>query len=149
MRAAVQGEVDGIVVSEGSALRYSRDGKLVPAAVLGRKRSSAMPDVPTVFESVSLSPENAWWIDFRAAMNDIGRALIAAPDIPADRAKTLATAVGAVLTDPAVIAETKAKNRPLGYAPPEALRQWVADALTSLEGARLERVRHVVLEKYY
>src|SRR3546814_17980048 len=68
---------------------YGRDDGLIPFAVLSRERSTLLPDVPTVFELASLTPEQAWWMDYADALLGLGRALVTTPDIPADRLQFL------------------------------------------------------------
>jgi tripartite-type tricarboxylate transporter receptor subunit TctC len=49
-QALLAGEVDVAVVSMQSALSQFKAGRLLPLAVTAKKRSSALPDVPTVEE---------------------------------------------------------------------------------------------------
>lgn len=147
--AAMRGEVDGIVTSDRSALKYARGGKLMPIAVLDRDRSPLFPDLPTLFEAAELSDGQAWWIDFRARMARTGRALLTTPGTPADRVAYLAGTLGGILADPAFVAEASAKGFGIDPAGPETLAELVAGTIGALEGERLVQVRHVLLEKYY
>ncbi|RCX31718.1 tripartite tricarboxylate transporter substrate binding protein [Thioalbus denitrificans] len=147
--AAMRGEVDGIVTSDRSALKYARGGQLVPIAVLDRDRSPLFPDLPTLFEAVELSAEQAWWIDFRARMARTGRALLTTPGTPADRVAYLAGTLGGILADPAFVAEASAKGFGIDPAGPDTLAELVTGTIGALEGERLVQVRHVLLEKYY
>ncbi|MDD3448856.1 MAG: tripartite tricarboxylate transporter substrate binding protein [Gammaproteobacteria bacterium] len=147
--AAMRGEVDGIVTSDRSALKYARGGNLVPLAVLDRERSPLFPDLPTLFEAVELSDGQAWWIDFRARMARTGRALLTTPGTPADRVAYLAGMLDGILSDPAFAEEASAKGFGLDPAGPETLAELVAGTIGALEGERLVQVRHVLLEKYY
>lgn len=147
--AAMRGEVDGIVTSDRSALKYASGGQLVPIAVLDRERSPLFPDLPTLFEAAELSDGQAWWIDFRARMARTGRALLTAPGTPTDRVAYLAGILGGILADPAFVEEASAKGFGIDPAGPETLAELVAGTIGALEGERLVQVRHVLLEKYY
>ena len=147
--AALRGEVDGFAVSDSSARSYNRNEGLFAFMVLSRERSSQVPDVPTVFELVgSLEPEQAWWVDYADALLGLGRALVTTPDLPAERLQYLQEVVKAVLTDPAVLAEAEATQRPLDYASPQEARRMVDTVVGSLSEEQLRRVRHVVQDKY-
>ena len=74
-------------------------------AVGDRKRSELMPKVPTLFEALKLTPEQQWWLDFRADLNEFGRVLVTTPNVPADRLAFLRAAIKKVLTDPELIAD--------------------------------------------
>ncbi|MEQ8356858.1 MAG: tripartite tricarboxylate transporter substrate-binding protein [Kiloniellaceae bacterium] len=147
--AALRGEVDGFFASAGSARKLTAKGQLLAVAVLDRERSPLMPAVPTVFELVDLTPEQAWWVDYRASLGALGRSLIAAPGIPADRLAYLRDVVVQVLTDPAVVAEAEAKKRPLNMASHDKVAGLIAQTVSGLTAGDIERLRDVVLIKYY
>src|SRR3990170_3983388 len=126
-----------------------RDGTMTAAAVMDRERSPLLPDVPTVFEAADLSPEAAWWLDFRAKVGEIGRALITTPGVPDDRVQFLRAVAAAMLADPAVVAEGDGTGRPIEYAAATELRELIRQTLETLDSAKLAEVRSVLLEKYY
>lgn len=142
--AAMRGEVDGIMVTATSARVYAQEGKLLPVATLGRARSPAFPDTPTVFELFEIGPEAAWWIDLCLRLTETARTLATAPGVPADRAAALAAAFERILTDPAVLAEAEAAGRPIGYAPPETVRRQVLALIEGMEPARTEELRRLL-----
>lgn len=146
--AALRGEVDGFAVSDSSARRYLKDDGLTASVILSRERSNLLPDLPTVFEVVSVTEAQAWWIDYIDALMSLGRALITTPEIPDDRLTLLREAVRDVLTDPEVIEEANAKRRPLNYASAEAAKQRIDTVIGSLSEEQLANVRHVAQEKY-
>ena len=146
--AAIRGEIDGFIPSDGSARHYGKEKGLRPFAVLSRERSPLLPDVPTVFELTELSPQQAWWIDYCDSLFGLGRALVTTPDLPADRLAFLQQAVRDVLTDPAVIAEADAAKRPVSYGTPELAKQMINRLMDELSDEELARVRYVALEKY-
>jgi len=146
--AAARGEVDGFVVSDSSTARYGREGGLLPFAVLSRERSNLLPEVPTIFELVDLTPERVWWLDYCDALFGLGRSLVTTPDIPAERLAFLQQAVADVLTDPQVVEEATAKSNPLNYAPPTSARRLIETVVGSLTKEQVAKVREVALEKY-
>ena len=147
--AAIRGEVDGLFISAGTARKLAAKGQLNALAVMDRERSPVLPDVPTIFELADLSPERAWWIDFRAGIGALGRTLIAAPGIPADRLAFLREAAVQVLTDPTVIAETAAKKRPLNMASHEQVGRLIEQTVAGLSAGDIQRLREAILKKYY
>ncbi len=147
--AAIRGEVDGFFISAGTARKLIAKGDLVALAVMERQRSPELPDVPTIFELADLTPAQAWWIDVRAGIGALGRTLVAAPGVPAEHLAFLREVAVAVLTDPAVIAETNEKKRPLDMAGPEEVSRLIAESVASLSADDIQRLRDAVLNKYY
>src|SRR3546814_3869998 len=94
-----------MAVSDGTARTLIAGGQLAPVAVLSRQRSTLLPEVPTIFEVATIGDEQAWWLDYRAGLTELGRTLIAAPGTPDDRLAVLRQAVDSVLNDPVVVAE--------------------------------------------
>lgn len=147
--AAIRGEVDGLFISAGTARKLVAKGQLKALAVMDRERSAVLPDVPTIFELTDLSPEQAWWIDYRAGIGALGRTLIAAPGVAEDHLAYLREAAVAVLTDPAVIAETTEKKRPIYMAGPEEVTSLIEQTVASVSAEEIQRLRETVLNKYY
>ncbi|ABW68105.1 Bug family tripartite tricarboxylate transporter substrate binding protein [Desulfosudis oleivorans] len=147
--STMRGETDAIAISATSGKKFSQDGRLVPLAILARQRSSVLPDVPTIFEVVELDDAHAWWIDFRAGISDIGRYLVTTPGTPPQRVDYLVSVVKEILTDPAFIEFVKSKKALIEYAEVSQTDRLIEKTLKSLDKDRMERVRHVLLEKYY
>lgn len=147
--AAGRGETDGMVASAGSARPLAAGTDLRAVAVLARQRSALLPEVPTIFEVAALDAAQAWWIDYRAGLTDLGRTFIVSPGTPADRLAFLREAAAAVLRDPAVLAEAEATQRPIEYGAPEAVEALIAQSVNALGAAEVERVREVILNRYY
>jgi len=51
LQAVVAGTVDSALLDAGGAAPFIKSGKLMPLAVLGKQRVSALPDVPTLEEA--------------------------------------------------------------------------------------------------
>ncbi|MEQ9811930.1 MAG: tripartite tricarboxylate transporter substrate binding protein [Azospirillaceae bacterium] len=146
--AVVNGEVDAGILSASSASRLVEGGQLRAIAIIHRNRTAYMPDVPTIFELVDISEEDAWWIDFRAAIGEPHRAMVTGPGVPEDRVEYLRQVMEDVLTDPEVIAEGEESGRRIGYLPGAELQQLIVETYDSAAGDRLEEVRRVMLEDY-
>ena len=148
--AAVNGEVDGTILVEDSAARYSQNGQLRPIVVTSREKSTLMPDVPTIFEAVKLDPEAIWWLDFREDLRNIGRLLIVPPGTDPERLAFLRDVSRKVLNDPAAIAEFAKRQQPILYGDPAEMRKLVNKALDgSLGEKRIREIKHVITEEFY
>src|SRR5258706_1536000 len=97
--------MDADYLSEITASNYVKNGQLRIVATMARQRSRFFPDMPTIFESVTLEPEQQRWFDMRADLSALGRVLVVPPGLAPDRLAFLQQAVRRVLTDPALVAE--------------------------------------------
>ena len=148
--AAMRGEVDGTILVDDSAARYSEGNQLRPLAVISRERAPLMPDVPTIFDELKLDAEAIWWIDFREDLRKIGRLLVAPPGIDPERLTYLRDISRKVLNDPEALAEFASRNQPALYGEPEEMAGLVKRALDGSLGAeRLREIKAVITEKYY
>lgn len=148
--AAIRGEVDGTILVDDSASRYSEGEQLRPLAVIARERAPLMPNVPTIFEELQLDAEATWWLDFREDLRKIGRLLILPPGVDPARLAYLRDVARKVLNDPEATAEFAARNQPALYGEPEEMEKLVKKALDGSLGAdRLREVKQVITEKYY
>jgi tripartite-type tricarboxylate transporter receptor subunit TctC len=148
--AAVRGEVDGTILVDDSASRYSEGNQLRPLAVISRERASLMPDVPTIFEELKLDEDATWWIDFREDLRKIGRLLVTPPGIDDARLAYLRDVSRKVLNDPEALAEFAQRQQPALYGEPDEMAKLVKRALDGSIGAdRLRELKYVITEKYY
>jgi tripartite-type tricarboxylate transporter receptor subunit TctC len=148
--AAVRGEVDGTILVDDSAARYSEGGQLRPIAVISRERAALIPDAPTIFEALKLDDEAAWWIDFREDLRKIGRLLVAPPGIDPARLAYLRDVARKVLNDPEALAEFEQRNQPALYGEPDEMQKLVNRALDgSIGEERLRELKYVITEEYY
>ncbi len=146
--AVMNGEADALSISESSALNYSSGGKTKIIATVGRKRSEARPDMPTISELFNLPPERKWWLDFRLGIQAFGRAVVGTPGLPPDRLQYLQKAWRDVLTDPALIAEGKKTTYTVEYESPEKLKPVVQELLERLPADKAKEVDEVILRKF-
>jgi tripartite-type tricarboxylate transporter receptor subunit TctC len=147
--SVLRGETDAMVLTSGSASAALRDPDLVALATLARQRSEDLPDLPTIFEIRPLSPDAAWWIDFNAQLADTGRVLAMAPGAPEDRLNYLREVVRALASDPDILAQSRKLGRAVTYEPPGPVADRIGRLLQDMDSARLDRLRTVILEKFY
>ena len=144
--AMERGEVDALYVSDSSAANFARSNQARPLASMARARSALLPDVPSVFEQTQLTPEQEWWLDFRANLNDLGRILVTTPGVPADRLAYLRAAVKRALTNPALIEEGAKTQRFVNYQSPEEALEVTRKVLTLASREQKERLRQVIFK---
>jgi tripartite-type tricarboxylate transporter receptor subunit TctC len=146
--AAERGEIESLYVSDSSAFHYDRSGRVKAIATMARVRSKLLPDVPTLFESVQIPPEDAWIVDFRSDLDDLGRIFVATPGVPLDRLDVLRKALQDILTDPDVVAEGAAAERFIDFRDWKAADDMMRRALKDVPADRKARVRKAIMEKY-
>jgi len=148
--AAIRGEVDGTILVEDSAARYAQGEQLRGVMVMARERSKIMPDVPTIYESVKLSDEAAWWLDFREDVRKIGRVLVGPPGMEPAKLALLRKVTKEILTDPEALKEFAAKQQPALYGEPDEMSAIVNRILgDSLPEARRQEIKRVIMDAYY
>ncbi|MFN4281630.1 MAG: Bug family tripartite tricarboxylate transporter substrate binding protein [Alphaproteobacteria bacterium] len=148
--AAIRGEVDGTVLTEDSAARFMQGGELRAIVVTGREKAPLAPDVPTIFEQVSLDAEAAWWLDFRDDLRKLGRIIVTTPGVPEARQEFLRGVVKDVVTDPATMKLFEEREMPLRYAPPSEIAAIIKNILGgNLSEERVKEIRYVITEKYH
>ena len=142
--AMERGELDGLYVSDSSAANYAQAGQVNPVASMARVRSALLPNVPTVYEHAKLTPDQEWWFDFRANLNDLGRILVTSPGTPPERLAFLRDAVRRALSNPALIAEGEKSQRFVAYQPPEKALEITLKVLSAVSAEQKKRIREAV-----
>ena len=89
-----------------------KSGQIKPVVQFGLKRLADLPDVPTMIELTD-DPAKKEAMRLFSSGGDIGRALLAPPEIPDDRFEALADAFDAMVVDPEFIADADSKGAPL------------------------------------
>jgi tripartite-type tricarboxylate transporter receptor subunit TctC len=145
--SVTKGETDSIYQSDISAQNFTRSGQTRVMSILGRERSKLFPDVPTIFESMSLDDDAIWWIDYRAKAETLGRILVAPPNMSAERLAVLQAAVKKGLNEPALIAEGDRMQYPIEYGDAEAARKAMVDVVSNLTPQQRARIKSVVLRE--
>ena len=142
--AMERGELDGLYVSDSSAANYTQAGQVNPVASMARVRSTLLPNVPTVYEQAKLTPDQEWWFDFRANLNDLGRILVTSPGTPPERLAFLRESVRRALSNPALITEGEKSQRFVAYQAPEKALEITRKVLNAVTPEQKKRIREAV-----
>ena len=145
--AVTKGEMDSIYVSDTSANNYVKSGQNRAVAAISRKRSRFFPDVPTIFEAANLGPEQAWLIDFRANVEDLGRILVVPPGMSASRLAFLQEAVRKTLVDPDMVAEGERTQRYIDFQDAETTRKRTMSVVADVTPEQKARVIQILATK--
>ena len=144
--AMERGEMDGLYLSDSSAANYVKNGQARAIAAMGRERSNLLPETPTIFEQIKMTPDQEWWFDFRANLNDLGRILITTPGVPAERIAFLRAAVKRALTNPELMAEGEKTQRFVAYQPPEKALEMTRKVLSGVTAEQKKTIRDVIFK---
>lgn len=145
--AVARGEMDALYVSETSAYNYVHAGDAKAISVVNRERSILFPNVPTIFEQVKLSPQQQWWVDYRATVEGLGRILVVPPSTPPEAVKELRAAAAKILSDPEFVEYANKKKRYIKYIPAETAGKMVEQVLHGLNDQQKAQISKVVLGK--
>jgi len=147
--ALMRGETDAQIFTDETSLRATKSGPIRGVATLDRQRSPLFPDVPTIYEIAKPTQEQAWWLDWRSNVTQMGRVLVAKKGIPADRLALLRTTLADILKDPEFLATAKKRRHsinPLNGVETAAL---VEKTMAFIGGNRHGEIRQVVIDKFY
>ena len=146
--AVQRSEMDSLYLSDTSANNYVKSGQNKPVATMSRQRSRFFPDLPTVFEAAKLTPEQEWWFDFRATLDNLGRIMVVPPGMANDRLAYLQSVMQQVLNDPALKAEGEKSQRYVDFQDAEKTRAMVMGVIANLTAEQKAMVKTVVTEKF-
>jgi tripartite-type tricarboxylate transporter receptor subunit TctC len=141
-------EMDSMYVSDTSANLYVRSGQNRAIATMARSKSQFFPEVPTIFESVKLTAEQEWWFDFRSTLDALGRVLVTTPGVPPERLAFLQQAIGKLVTNKKLLAETEKSQRYIIYRDPQAARQAIERVINAPSPAQRAEIKDIVLNRY-
>jgi tripartite-type tricarboxylate transporter receptor subunit TctC len=145
--AVTRREMDAIYVSDTSANNYVRSNDMFAVANMSRKRSRFFPDLPTIFDAVKMSQEDAWLMDFHGAMEDLGRILVTPPKMPPARLAYLQGVVKDALADPKLKADGEKSQRYVDYIDAEGTMKAVRAAITDITPEQKKRVQTLLNAK--
>jgi tripartite-type tricarboxylate transporter receptor subunit TctC len=124
--AVIKGDGDGRLTSWPSATPMLQAGDIRPILTIGEARNPEYPDVPTALELVS-DPEKQKLVKALMNIQSLHRSFFGPPGIPAEVAEEMRAAIMAVVNDPAVIEEAKAKDLPLNPMPGAQQQEMVVE----------------------
>lgn len=143
--ALAQGEMDALYVSETSAYDFVQAKNARAITTWNRERSILFPDLPSVFEQMNLTEEQAWWVDTRNTIEGLGRMLAAPPATPKARLDTLRKVAKDILTDEKIVAEADRRKRFIKFIDAETSEQMARRLLAEMTPEQKAEVRKVIL----
>lgn len=146
--AVMNGEVDALTISEGSAVEYAQGGRAKVIAAIGTKRSELAPNVPLLQETFQIAPERKWALDLRLNIKAYGRVMVGPPGLPPERLAHLQKVWREILNNPEVKAEGARTQRPLNYEEPAKLQQTVRELLETLPADKRKDFNEILLKKF-
>ena len=144
--AVTRGEMDALYVSDTSANNYVKSGSAKAIANMARVKSRFFPNLPTIFEAAKLTPDQEWWFDFRATLDDLGRILVVPPGLPKARLDYLQGIVAKVLNDPEIMAEGAKSQRYIDFQNAETTGKKIGAVLAIITPEQRKRVTEVILK---
>ena len=111
--ACVKGEIDAILFADASVHPLIDTLTVKPVAVFSEARLPALPDVPTVFESIPADRQRI--LRAIARVYALDRTLFAPPAMAAGRLKVLRDALDKAIADPDFRHAMSALGRPVDY----------------------------------
>ena len=145
--AVAQGEMDALYVSETSAFQYVKAQNAKAVATVNRQRSILFPQLPTIFEAMTLTDDQKWWLDYRATLEGLGRILVVPPSTPRHLRAKLRAAARQILSDPKIVAEADKKRRYIKYIDAATTKKMVDRVLNGVTPAQRAQIKKVVLGK--
>jgi tripartite-type tricarboxylate transporter receptor subunit TctC len=141
--AVVTGDADAHVLPVDSQLPAIASGDVRPLVTVDDQSDPLLPDTPTIYDAAPPDARAASVVDNLVALGQTGRALIASPQMPADRVEALRAAYRCAVDNPELLAELEQQKRPL--APLGGAE--TADLVARVLGATGE-FRQLVVQSY-
>ena len=105
------------------------------------EKYSDLPDVPRLIDLARNEGERKL-LGFFSSYTDVGRSILAPPQVSADRVKVLRAAFDKTVQDPKFIKDAEAQKADLAFLSGEKLQQLVAD-VSDLSGALLTQAKEI------
>lgn len=135
--AMENGEVEGAHATIENLLverpDWLRDKRVTPLVVYAQVRHRALPETPTMVE-LGKTPEDRQVLALFGGTAEIGRSLVAPPDVPAGQFRELREAFAAMNADPAFAAELAGKHMEFGPLDGAALQKLIGDTIDVTPG---------------
>ena len=123
-------EIDSMFGMDSSIVTFIKAGNAKPFVAIGHKRSKFFPDVPLFNETFQLNERQMKILQIQVALQDLGRMLIAPPDLEPQIASALQVGVAKALQDPELIAQGIKTGQFIDFIPAEATRKAANDLLS-------------------
>jgi len=144
--AMERGETDGVGGTSWEPLKVTyasllKENSIRMLYMMGIERHPDLPDVPSLPE-FGRTEEDKQVFRLLGSISDIGRAIVAGPNLPPERVQLLRDAVAAMVKDPAFIADAAQLGLGIDYLPGPDLQRMV-DQLTGSPGSVIEKAKAV------
>lgn len=143
VRLAVErGEVHGSgSVLWGVSRDWVRNNDLKILYQVSFEKYSDLPDVPRLIDLARSDGERRL-LGFFSSYTDVGRSILAPPQVSADRVKILRTAFDQTVKDPKFMKDAETQKTDLAILPGEKLQQLIAE-VSDLPGPLLARAKEI------
>ena len=128
--ALLKGEVDGALVSESNVAPLVEAGAVVPILVFGTPRDPTLADISKGLD-IAQTQDQILVARTITTLTELGRPLVAAPDLNAELLDTYRRAYHSALTDPELLAEAAAQKMPVSYMKGDQSQLLVVEMLTA------------------
>lgn len=117
--AMERGETHGLPIAgwldlTGPRADWVKDGKVAVLYQIALKRHADLPTVP-VLADLAGNDDDRQILALLASTEDMGRAFVAGPNLPATRGETLRTAFAAMMTDPVFLADAQKRQLDIDF----------------------------------
>jgi tripartite-type tricarboxylate transporter receptor subunit TctC len=143
--AMERGEVEGISSTSWEYLQskgWIGSKEIAFLYVIGLSRNSNIPDTPTIVELTD-KVEDRDVLKFIASGSEIGRAILAPPNVPTDRVDALRAAFAELVKDPDFISASAQRKLDVGPLPGADLQNLVA-AVMKVSPSVVETAQHIL-----
>ena len=131
MNDLLGGQIEFDIDTVPAALPYIKEGRIKPIVVTTTKRSTLLPNVPTLAESGVKLPSISTWV-----------AIVAPKGLPPDVKAKLQKALANTVTNPQMQEKLLATGFEVGYADGKAVETLIAEELPRLKAVALQSGIH-------
>lgn len=129
--SVVAGDADAHILPIDSQIGAIKAGDVRPVVTIDDKPDPLLPDVPTVYDTPPSDAAGQAVIDDLVALSKTGRGVAAPPGLDEERLSALRAGFTCATSDPALVTDLAAQDRPLDVLDGEQTAALVADVLDS------------------
>jgi tripartite-type tricarboxylate transporter receptor subunit TctC len=150
MLALIAGrELEAATTTLAGYEEHVKKGDLSLLAVMGKKRNSDFPEVPTFMESPGLKPEGKKLIELLDILTEGGRMILAPPNLPEEKRLFLEKALMANLKDPAILDWAQKGGYIISPLSGGECRQLIDRLMEIVPKTERPKIKHIVTQKYF
>jgi tripartite-type tricarboxylate transporter receptor subunit TctC len=142
--AIARGEMDSLNITDFSAHQYVQSNGMIALATIGRERSRHFPDLPTIFEAMTLNADQEWLMNFRHVVQSLGRILVVPPGLSASRQAFLEAAVQKAVSDKNFLAEGDKRQLYTDYLDGAGTRKNAMDIVANVTPEQKKRIQAIL-----